>query len=161
MRPITLLAYGKGISGRQNSIPAMDIMSTWLCPLGGAMPHVSWMRCSMIFKKHIYNYLSRLRLSFFQDPPGTHYPCETCTSVLTVCENHLYAKIDKCWFHLTCIPFLGYIISPEGFELDPQQLSCSGHSRIPWVGLKAFWALPIICQTEVNRMLLLLHCTGL
>ena len=38
-------------------------------------------------------------------------------------ENHLYAKLEKCSFHQSCIPFLGYIISADGFQMDPQKLS--------------------------------------
>lgn len=38
-------------------------------------------------------------------------------------ENRLYAKIEKCSFHQDHIPFLGYIISSDGFQMDPQKLS--------------------------------------
>ncbi|XP_063775456.1 uncharacterized protein LOC134910995 [Pseudophryne corroboree] len=37
-------------------------------------------------------------------------------------ENLLYAKLDKCDFHITEVSFLGYIISPKGFFMEPKKL---------------------------------------
>uniref|UniRef100_A0AAQ4QFQ9 CCHC-type domain-containing protein n=1 Tax=Gasterosteus aculeatus aculeatus TaxID=481459 RepID=A0AAQ4QFQ9_GASAC len=33
-------------------------------------------------------------------------------------ENHLYVKLEKCEFHQTQVQFLGYIISPQGVQMD-------------------------------------------
>ncbi|XP_063800280.1 uncharacterized protein LOC134968698, partial [Pseudophryne corroboree] len=38
-------------------------------------------------------------------------------------ENHLYAKLSKCTFEVTSIPFLGYIISGTELRMDPEKLS--------------------------------------
>ncbi|XP_053548908.1 uncharacterized protein LOC128640454, partial [Bombina bombina] len=38
-------------------------------------------------------------------------------------DNHLFAKLEKCSFHQKSIPFLGYVISESGFEMDPNKLS--------------------------------------
>ncbi|XP_053575173.1 uncharacterized protein LOC128664360, partial [Bombina bombina] len=38
-------------------------------------------------------------------------------------EFHLFAKLEKCSFHQKSIPFLGYVISASGFEMDPTKLS--------------------------------------
>ncbi|XP_063802618.1 uncharacterized protein LOC134979940 [Pseudophryne corroboree] len=37
-------------------------------------------------------------------------------------ENHLYAKLEKCDFHIAEVSFLGYIISSEGFFMEPKKL---------------------------------------
>ncbi len=33
-------------------------------------------------------------------------------------ENRLYAKLEKCEFHARSVPFLGFILSPEGIQID-------------------------------------------
>ncbi|KAL0149021.1 hypothetical protein M9458_055636, partial [Cirrhinus mrigala] len=37
-------------------------------------------------------------------------------------QHQLYAKLEKCEFHLTKISFLGYIISPEGVAMDDSKV---------------------------------------
>ncbi|XP_018117756.1 uncharacterized mitochondrial protein AtMg00860-like [Xenopus laevis] len=37
-------------------------------------------------------------------------------------ENSLFAKLEKCVFEVPKIPFLGYIIFCEGFEMDPSKV---------------------------------------
>ncbi|XP_041423615.1 protein cordon-bleu [Xenopus laevis] len=43
-------------------------------------------------------------------------------------KNSLFAKLEKCVFEVSKIPFLGYIISPEGFEMDPVKVSVTHRS---------------------------------
>ncbi|XP_077137060.1 uncharacterized protein LOC143794136 [Ranitomeya variabilis] len=38
-------------------------------------------------------------------------------------ENHLYAKIEKCLFEQTSLPFLGYIVSDSGLKMDPEKVN--------------------------------------
>ncbi|KAL1252237.1 hypothetical protein QQF64_020033 [Cirrhinus molitorella] len=38
-------------------------------------------------------------------------------------DHQLYAKREKCDFHLTKISFLGYIISPEGVAMDDKKVN--------------------------------------
>ncbi|KAM4795595.1 uncharacterized protein WCC33_000654 [Rhinophrynus dorsalis] len=38
-------------------------------------------------------------------------------------ENGLYAKLEKCEFEKTSLPFLGYIISSSGHTMDPGKLA--------------------------------------
>lgn len=37
-------------------------------------------------------------------------------------ENHLYAKAEKCEFEVLKVTFLGYVISPQGFAMDPEKV---------------------------------------
>ncbi len=37
-------------------------------------------------------------------------------------ENRLFAKVEKCEFHAQSIPFLGFILSPEGIRMDPAKV---------------------------------------
>ena len=38
-------------------------------------------------------------------------------------ENFLYAKLEKCEFHVTSVQYLGFIISPAGISMDPKKVS--------------------------------------
>lgn len=38
-------------------------------------------------------------------------------------ENKLFGKLEKCEFHRSQVTFLGYIISAEGFSMDPEKVS--------------------------------------
>src|SRR5271170_3527868 len=35
----------------------------------------------------------------------------------------LYAKLEKCEFHMQKVSFLGFIISAEGISIDPERIS--------------------------------------
>ncbi len=37
-------------------------------------------------------------------------------------DNHLYAKPEKCEFHVTKVQFLGFIIKPGQIQMDPQKV---------------------------------------
>ncbi|XP_041434034.1 uncharacterized protein LOC121398794 [Xenopus laevis] len=37
-------------------------------------------------------------------------------------QNHLYAKLEKCLFEVSAVPFLGYIISQTGLEMEPTKV---------------------------------------
>uniref|UniRef100_A0A8C1LRZ5 Gypsy retrotransposon integrase-like protein 1 n=1 Tax=Cyprinus carpio TaxID=7962 RepID=A0A8C1LRZ5_CYPCA len=37
-------------------------------------------------------------------------------------ENRLFAKVEKCEFHARSVPFLGFILSPEGIRMDPAKV---------------------------------------
>ncbi|KAL0152879.1 hypothetical protein M9458_051812, partial [Cirrhinus mrigala] len=38
-------------------------------------------------------------------------------------EHHLYLKGEKCEFHKTTVQFLGYVITPEGVQMDQRKYS--------------------------------------
>ena len=38
-------------------------------------------------------------------------------------ENNLFAKLEKCAFGVQRVEFLGYVISPQGVEMDPEKTS--------------------------------------
>ncbi|XP_030062643.1 uncharacterized protein LOC115472491 [Microcaecilia unicolor] len=37
-------------------------------------------------------------------------------------DYRLFAKVEKCLFHQPSIPFLGYVVSLEGLQMDPTKL---------------------------------------
>ncbi len=37
-------------------------------------------------------------------------------------ENRLFAKVEKCQFHARSVPFLGFILSPDGIRMDPTKV---------------------------------------
>ncbi len=37
-------------------------------------------------------------------------------------ENRLFAKLEKCEFHARSVPFLVFILSPEGIRMDPAKV---------------------------------------
>ncbi len=37
-------------------------------------------------------------------------------------ENGLFVKAEKCAFHAQSVPFLGFIVSPEGVRMDPDKV---------------------------------------
>src|SRR4051812_48552621 len=37
-------------------------------------------------------------------------------------ENHLYAKLSKCYFWLNKVQFLEHIVSDEGISVDPKKV---------------------------------------
>ncbi|XP_063289915.1 uncharacterized protein LOC134574753 [Pelobates fuscus] len=51
-------------------------------------------------------------------------------------QNGLYCKLEKCLFDQTSVQFLGYIISEEGFSMDPSKLEAIKSWPLPQ-GLKA------------------------
>ncbi|KAK3563737.1 hypothetical protein QTP86_034461 [Hemibagrus guttatus] len=45
-------------------------------------------------------------------------------TVLTLLKNHeLYAKLEKCEFHCTTLLFLGYVLPPQGVEMDQAKVT--------------------------------------
>ena len=43
---------------------------------------------------------------------------ETC-----LLANHLFAKAEKCEFHVSSITFLGFIVSEDNIQMDPTKVS--------------------------------------
>ncbi len=46
-------------------------------------------------------------------------------------DNHLYAKPEKCEFHVTEVQFLGFIIKPGQIQMDPQKVQAVVDWPIP------------------------------
>jgi len=70
--------------------------------------------------------------------------------------NKLFARADKCEFHVTSCEYLGYMLSPEGLTMAPYKVQIiqhwpiprkvQGHSILPWLcqflpsfHLQIFW----------------------
>ncbi|KAK3547963.1 hypothetical protein QTP70_001627 [Hemibagrus guttatus] len=49
-------------------------------------------------------------------------------------KNHLFIKLEKCEFHQRNITFLGYILTPEGVEMDQTKLGCELEEK------ETFWS---------------------
>ena len=46
------------------------------------------------------------------------------SEVLSRLRRHqLYAKAEKCEFHVSCVEFLGFIVSPDGVRMDPKKVA--------------------------------------
>jgi len=54
-------------------------------------------------------------------------------------QFQLYANLQKCQFHTTLVPFLGYIISTKGVSIDPPKLE----SIAKWPWPKSFWEVQV------------------
>ncbi len=46
-------------------------------------------------------------------------------------ENRSFAKVEKCEFHARSIPFLGFILSPEGIRMNPAKVEAVADWPIP------------------------------
>ncbi len=46
-------------------------------------------------------------------------------------ENRLFAKLEKCEFHVRSVPFLGFILSPEGIRMDPGKVEAVANWPTP------------------------------
>ncbi len=46
-------------------------------------------------------------------------------------ENRLFAKLEKCEFHARSVPFLGFILSPEGIRMDPAKVEAVANWPTP------------------------------
>ncbi|XP_029463848.1 uncharacterized protein LOC115094730 [Rhinatrema bivittatum] len=76
-----------------------------------------------IFRDMLYScvvvYLDDI-LVFSQDLQSRHH--QDVTNVLQCLrDNQLYAKLEKCSFDEESLPFLGYVVSSQGSEMDPQK----------------------------------------
>ncbi|XP_069481529.1 uncharacterized protein [Ambystoma mexicanum] len=39
-----------------------------------------------------------------------------------LCQHHLYAKLEKCLFHVTEVEFLSFILTPKGIQMDAHKV---------------------------------------
>jgi len=67
----------------------------------------------------------------FSDDPAKHH--EHIRKVLCrLRDNNLYAKIEKCEFDIKTMNFLGFIISPDGLQMDPAKIQAIRDWPTPW-----------------------------
>ncbi|XP_068089267.1 putative olfactory receptor 2B8 [Hyperolius riggenbachi] len=59
-------------------------------------------------------------------------------------QNSLYAKIEKCIFEVSEVPFLGYIISSSGLSMDPKKAAGSGASAVSEFVLLGLSSIPYV-----------------
>ena len=38
-------------------------------------------------------------------------------------DNNLFAKMEKCYFDEPCVPFIGFLVSEKGLEMDAKKVS--------------------------------------
>jgi len=57
----------------------------------------------------------------FSDDPAKHHK-HVCKVLCQLCDNNLYAKIEKCTFDVKTMNFLGFIISPDSLQMDPAKI---------------------------------------
>ncbi len=60
-------------------------------------------------------------------------------------ENRLFAKLEKCEFHAQSVPFLGFILSPEGIRMDPAKVEAVANWPTP-DSRKAVSTISGVCQ---------------
>ena len=53
----------------------------------------------------------------YSDTPDKHLK-QVQEVMHRLCNNHLYVKVEKCKFNIDKTNFLGFIISPEGLQMD-------------------------------------------
>jgi len=53
----------------------------------------------------------------YSDTPDKHLK-QVQEVMHCLCNNHLYAKVEKCKFNINKTNFLGFIISPKGLQMD-------------------------------------------
>ncbi len=60
-------------------------------------------------------------------------------------ENCLFAKLEKCELNVRSIPFLGFILSPEGIRMDPAKVEAVADWPSQRIVERSsdFWGLPI------------------
>jgi hypothetical protein len=79
-------------------------------------------------------------------------------------DNKLYAKLEKCKFHVERTDFLGYIISSTGVEMDPNRVKNVMDWPTPknlkqlqsFLGFTNFYRMFIPAYTETTKPLLML-----
>ncbi|KAL0187607.1 hypothetical protein M9458_014706, partial [Cirrhinus mrigala] len=88
----------------------------WVMPYGlSNSPSIFQNFMNEIFRDNILIYSSDLE---------EHY--RHVTQVLQrLREHHLYLKGEKCEFHKTTIHFLGYVITPEGVQMDQRKVEAA------------------------------------
>ncbi|XP_063800275.1 uncharacterized protein LOC134968692, partial [Pseudophryne corroboree] len=81
-----------------------------------------------ILYRHVVVYLDDI-LIFANDLEEHRFWVKEVLSRLRV--NHLYCKLEKCVFEVQSIPFLGYIVSGSGLEMDPEKLQAIQNWPVP------------------------------
>ncbi|XP_029432085.1 IgGFc-binding protein-like [Rhinatrema bivittatum] len=117
--PIELLLSSTPPKGRTYllSLPESQAMSTYIkenLAKGFIRPSISPVGAGFLFmKKDVY--LDDI-LIFSKDLESHRFHVQTILQRLK--DQHLYAKFEKCLFEYSSLPFLGYIISSQGFTMD-------------------------------------------
>ena len=70
--------------------------------------------------KFVFVYLDDILIFSPDEETHTHHVRQVLQSLM---ENQLYCKAEKCEFHVKTISFLGYIISANQIQMDPEKVS--------------------------------------
>lgn len=62
-----------------------------------------------------------LTFHFFSKDPEAHQQ-HVCQVLQRLLENKLFVKAEKCEFHASSVPFLGYIIAQGQLRMDPAKV---------------------------------------
>ena len=57
----------------------------------------------------------------YSNNPADHKK-HVCKDLCHLCENGLYAHLDKCHFSKDIIEYLGFILSKDGLKMDPSKV---------------------------------------
>ncbi len=112
------------MSGRPRLIPPEGILSIWLCLSGSlTLPRSSRhssMTCWEIWS--ISSYMSTWMTYWFFLLLSRNMFNTSDRVLQRLLENGLFVKAEKCAFHAQSVPFLGFIVSPEGVRMDPDRV---------------------------------------
>ncbi len=80
------------------------------------------------FNRFVFVYLDDI-LIFSQNK--RHHSQHVRLVLQWLLENRLFAKLEKCEFHVRSVPFLGFILLPEGIRMDPGKVEAVANWPTP------------------------------
>lgn len=73
-----------------------------------------------ILNQFVVAYLDSILIYSSNQAIHDHHVHEVLTQL---CQHRLYTKLEKCIFEQISVEFLGFILSPDGVQIDPQKVS--------------------------------------
>src|SRR5260370_23457352 len=123
--PTAWSALQKGMNQKQHSAPGMDHLSGWSCLFGLSNAPASFQRfinevLGEMMDVCMVGYLDDILI--YSDSLENHW--DHIHGVLQcLWKAGLYANLKKCKFHMDTMEYLGFILSPNGLQMDPAKVS--------------------------------------